>query len=598
MAGSSGTDETQEKHQLAALLDGMAEGLAICEAVAGDDGRPCDARLLSVNRALLDLLAPDSADPVNRLASEVFGPSIRPSLLRFLSVLETGKPLRLEINLGPADRHCLVSVTPLGPDRFAAVFFDITGRHRAAMDLENERAFSNALIDSIPGILYVYDSELRLIRWNKWHEVLTGFTAEEMYHKSAWDWFDGPDRLTIERSQANIREQGVNIVRANLICKSGERRPFLLTAVRSPIGGEFYFMGVGIDLTELERAQTAQAALEQQLSEAQKLESIGRLAGGVAHDFNNLLTVINGYAAVLKAGLPASHSLRDCAEEIAGAGARAATLTRQLLAFSRRQIIEPRPLDLNAVIGEAESMLRRLVGEDIEISTVLDPALGKVVADPSQMHQVLMNLAANARDAMPDGGRLRIQTANVEGADFGGPVVCLKVSDTGVGMTEEVRQNIFEPFFTTKEKGQGTGLGLATVYGIVRQSGGSIRVDSAPGHGTTFRICLPRAEDTGEAAGPAAPPLPAGGTETILVVEDQEAVRRLAVRILISAGYRVLAAANGEEGVETAGAHPDTIHLLLTDVVLPNINGRQVAERVRAGTRKPGCCICPATPKT
>jgi len=331
---------------------------------------------------------------------------------------------------------------------------------------------------------------------------------------------------------------------------------------------------------------------EEQLRHAQKMEAVGRLAGGVAHDFNNLLVVIQGYAELIARDLGASHRSHEDLGEILAAGRSAAALTSQLLAFSRRQILQPQILDLNEVLRRVELMLRRVIGEDITLSMRLSEPLGRVNADPGQIDQVIMNLAVNARDAMPDGGRLTIETADVEldeayaaqhpGATTGKQVM-VAVSDTGVGMDEATRRRLFEPFFTTKPAGRGTGLGLATVYGIVKQSQGSIWVYSEPGKGTTFKIYLP-------AVGGVAPPvtaLPAEvpalvGTETVLLVEDQVEVRGLIEKTLGRSGYRVLAAGDGAEALDVARGHDGPIHVLLTDAVLPGKSGREIAREILA----------------
>jgi nitrogen-specific signal transduction histidine kinase len=358
----------------------------------------------------------------------------------------------------------------------------------------------------------------------------------------------------------------------------------VLVAHRAPSGEVEFFSVIAHDMTE-------RRSLEEQIRQAQKMEAVGRLAGGVAHDFNNLLTAISGYSDFLLRRLGPQHPLRKDAEEIQRAAARAASLTRQLLAFSRRQVLEPKVIDLNLVVTDMEKMLRRLIGEHIELATSLDPALGRVRADRGQIEQVLLNLAVNARDAMPGGGRVTIETRNVDlDAAYArdhvgiepGAYVLLCVSDTGVGMDDETRLHIFEPFFTTKAGGSGTGLGLSTVYGIVRQSGGSIEVASEPGRGAAFKVYLPRVEGT---AAPLAAPKPAGpdlaaGTGTVLVVEDEEIVRSLARRILETAGYRVLEAADPHTALEICDRFAGPIDLLLTDIVMPKMSGRVLAERV------------------
>ncbi|MDX6449969.1 MAG: hypothetical protein QOH16_18 [Gaiellaceae bacterium] len=332
------------------------------------------------------------------------------------------------------------------------------------------------------------------------------------------------------------------------------------------------------------RDLTRTKELETQLRQAQKMEAVGRLAGGIAHDFNNLLTAISGYSEFLIDGLD-DDRLRRHADEIRKAAARAASLTGQLLAFSRRQVLQPRALDLNAVVSDMDMMLRRLIGEDVELVTLLDPTVSPVQADPTQVEQVIVNLAVNARDAMPNGGSVTIETSDA-GTDEG-DFVELRMTDTGIGMTDLERQQLFDPFFTTKEGG--TGLGLATVHGIVEQSGGTIEVDSAPGMGSSFRIRLPRAEAPVEA--PAIPPAalaPRLGDETILLVEDETVVRHLVAEILESNGYTVLQAGDGPSGLELLRRHSGKLDLLLTDVVMPGMSGPEVAQAVtsmRPGTQ-------------
>ncbi|HYL55257.1 MAG TPA: response regulator [Gemmatimonadales bacterium] len=332
---------------------------------------------------------------------------------------------------------------------------------------------------------------------------------------------------------------------------------------------------------------TDRKRLQQQLFQAQKMEAVGRLAGGVAHDFNNLLTAILGSTDLLLETLPADHPGREEGAEIREAALRAVDLTRQLLAFSRQQVLAPRVLDLTDVVANLHKMLRRLIGDDVDLRTTLAEGLGAVRADPGQLEQVIVNLAVNARDAMPRGGQLTIETANVDVERKGdtaavpvvesGAYVLLVVSDTGTGMDAETKARMFEPFFTTKPKGQGTGLGLATVYGIVKQSGGYVWVESEPGHGTTVKIYLPRvvADVDPQSASPEIRRL--NGSETVLLVEDQEQVRELTKRLLEARGYRVLVAASGPEALRLAEHYASQIHLLVTDVVMPGMSGREVS---------------------
>ena len=337
------------------------------------------------------------------------------------------------------------------------------------------------------------------------------------------------------------------------------------------------------------RDVTEQRQLEALLRHSQKMEAVGRLAGGVAHDFNNMLSVITGHVEYLLKGMAEKDPLRRNAGEVLAAARRATGLTRQLLAFSRKQVLQPRALDLNEVVLGLESMLRRMIREDVELATRLD-ARRPVLADPGQLEQAVLNLAVNARDAMPSGGRLTIETRDVEldeayarqRADVrAGPYVLLALSDTGHGMTPEVIARIFEPFFTTKEPGRGTGLGLASVYGAIKQTGGHVAVYSEPGRGTTFKLYLPPSPAAVPVPAPVVPkPVPVGGSETILLVEDEDALRGLAKEVLEDAGYRVLAAGNGLEALQLAQGHAGTIHLLLTDVVMPGMGGPELAHGV------------------
>ena len=389
-----------------------------------------------------------------------------------------------------------------------------------------------------------------------------------------WGYMSGQDVASVE-SLLNARRREVRLIAVTLV--------FALMLVLA--GWQT------LRLTrERDRTRQTEAALresQERYMQAQRMEGIGRLAGGVAHDFNNLLTVINGYSDLVYHQLPEPDAMRSQVDEIRKAGARAAELTQQLLAFGRKQVGRPRPLNLNSVVEESEKMLRRLLCEDVELITRLDPSLRLVTADPVHVHQVLINLAVNARDAMPNGGTLVIETANApldprQASELkSGPTVRLSVSDTGIGMDEETQKNIFEPFYTTKGN-KGSGLGLATVYGIVQQNQGWIDVSSDLGKGSVFRIYLPSTEGTDKPAS-VAPVVAAqlNGSETVLVVEDQEEVRSFVVKALASYGYRVLQAAEASQALTMAECHSGAIDVLLTDVVLPGMNGRELANRFR-----------------
>ncbi len=385
-----------------------------------------------------------------------------------------------------------------------------------------------------------------------------------------------------------IRREGKASGLMLVVTKKGEERTWIYRNVRSNYPGEqSYVLGNAQDITEYKR-------LEEQLRQAQKMEAIGRLAGGIAHDFNNLLTTIIGRSDLLLKELSDDDARRDDVVHMQAAATRGASLVRRLLTFTRKQTAVPRIVDVNSVIGETARILRPLIGENIELSFALCPGLGTVKLDPAVLEEVLLNLAVNARDAMPNGGKLTIETRNVilNGACSAQPslappgqYVLLAVSDTGTGMDARTKAHLFEPYFTTKEVGQGTGLGLASVYGLVREGGGYISVYSELDHGSTFKVYLPVAtgpDDTSNRV--EEQPVELVGSETVLLVEDEESVREAAYRMLESMGYKVLLASNGAEAIEIAREYENTIHLLLTDLVLPGMNGQELAGRLQAGT--------------
>ena len=417
--------------------------------------------------------------------------------------------------------------------------------------------------------------------------------------------YDSPDEIVSLHVSATIAPEEVERVtemdRARLLGvpmpstyeftglrRDGSRVELAVSVSSAVVGGRSYLLSIERDIARLR-------LLEAQLLQAQRMESVGRLAGGIAHDFNNLLTAISGFGQLTLEALPADDPLRGNLDEIRNAGERAASLTRQLLAFSRQQVLKPKVIDLNEVVMETLGILRRVIGEDIAIETQFAADLGRVRADPGQIGQVLLNLAVNARDAMSGGGRLTLRTENrhltgQEGAGqyevLPGDYVACEMIDTGSGIPPEVLSHVFDPFFTTKEVGKGTGLGLSTVYGIVKQSGGYIWARSDAGSGTSFLICFPRVEEAADAPAPipqtAAPIL--RGEETILLVEDEPAVRKLVSTILRSRGYRVLVAGDGLEALQLLESHAGSVKLLLTDVVMPEMSGRELAERVLART--------------
>lgn len=473
-----------------------------------------------------------------------------------------------------------------GERHFTGVVRDITEQFQR----EQELILRDRAIQAVSQGIFITDPsqpDNPIIYASPGAEQLTGYRVEELIGRNC-RFLQGagtdPEQVKHVREAVRAgRECSVELLNYR---KDGT--PFwnalFISPVRDEQGQLIHFIGVQADVTE--RRQ-----LEDQLRQSQKLESVGQLASGVAHDFNNLLTVISGYSEVLLMSLPSNDPMRVSVQAISAAGERAAGLTRQLLLFSRQAMTELQVLDLNDVVKESMKLLRRMIGEDIVLTTVLDPHLSRVRADPGHIGQVLMNLCVNARDAMPKGGKLTVQTQNIELDEpytnthvevQVGRYVLLTVSDTGMGMTPEVNIRIFEPFFTTKGVGKGSGLGLSVVHGIVKQSNGYIGVYSEPGIGTTFKVYLPVVEDdVGAPVMDGESVRVSPGTETVLVVEDEASVREIALLALRTQGYRVLSAANGTEALQVVNEHSGNIDLLATDVVMPEMNGRQLAEALR-----------------
>ncbi|MFC1974964.1 response regulator [Chloroflexota bacterium] len=467
------------------------------------------------------------------------------------------------------------------------------GQMEEALRMSEERF--RLLLDKASNIaVQGYRPDGTVCYWNKASEQIYGYTAAEALGQNLVDIIIPPDMR--DEARAGIKHmfetgEGHPPEELWLMRKDGSLTPVYSnhTVIDIPGRGKELFC-IDVDLTERKRAEEAQAQLEEQLRQTQKMETVGRLAGGVAHDFNNILTAILGFAELLLFRVKVDDKTRRYVDQIKSAAERAASLTNQLLAFSRKQMLQPKIFNLNTLVVNIEKMLHRLISEDIELVILLDPHLGQVEADPAQIDQVLMNLAVNARDAMPHGGKLTIETKNVYLDEAyahqymevkPGPYVMLVVTDTGMGMDKETQTHLFEPFFTTKEVDKGTGLGLATIYGIVKQSDGHIWVYSEVGQGTTFKIYLPRLAETVEIAPPAAKTTEVQrGHETILLVEDAEMVRNLVEKILSESGYTVLMASNGAEALRLCREYTGPIHLLLTDVVMPGMSGHELAEQV------------------
>ena len=472
-------------------------------------------------------------------------------------------------------------------------------RKRAEEALRASEARTRAILESALDCVVSIDHEGRIVEFNPAAVRTFGYERAEVLGRPMVDLIVPPELREshraglsryLETGQARVLGRRIEITGLR---RDGEIFPVELTITRVDLPGPPLFTGYLRDLSETR-------LLERQFAEAQKLEAVGRLAGGIAHDFNNVMTIIAGYAALLRGRLEADGAAHDELDEIDVATERASSLTRQLLAFSRRDLLQPRVFPVNDVVLQAERMLDRLISEDVEITTRLEAEAGWVFADPGQLEQVILNLAINARDAIAAGGTIRIETGDVELDELDasqhlgaqpGPHVMLAVSDTGAGMDEETQSHLFEPFFTTKEPEKGTGLGLATVYAIVTQAGGSVRVNSELGRGTSVTVYLPRvaAPDGEPHTATAEQPQLQRGFETVLIVEDEDAVRGLLSHVLEAHGYRVLAASGGEEAIGLVREHADDLDLMVTDLVMRDVTGQKLADEVR--TTRPGLPI-------
>jgi two-component system, cell cycle sensor histidine kinase and response regulator CckA len=568
-------------------------------------------RLIYANATAGKLLGLDFAPMIGRRLVDIT-PNVPEERLRSYAracreqvTLDMGTINYSDPKVAPATITLQLTAVSLADQSCAVYFENLTVQRMDARHTAQLNRFLDSIVESIPAMVFVkHAADLRFARFNQAGEQLLGLSRDALLGKNDHDLFprEQADAFTAKDREVLAGRVAVDIPEEPIDTPRGLR---WLHTRKTPILGEdgqpLYLLGVSIDITERKQAEQVlrmshdnlAAELqrtEDQLRHAQKMEAIGRLAGGIAHDFNNLLSVVLSYSDLAMRGLADDDPRRADIAEIKLAGKRAADLTGQLLAFSRQQVLQPRVLDLNGVVAGMERMIRRLIGEDIELHARTAPDLGKVSADPGQIEQVLMNLVVNARDAMTGHGKLTIETANTELDDAyaaahvgarSGPHVMLAVTDTGGGMDRDTLARVFEPFFTTKEAGKGTGLGLSTVYGIIKQSGGSIWVYSEPGAGATFKIYLPRVDGESKPAPPPAAAIDLRGDETILVVEDEDQVRAVVARILTRLGYDVLVAARPSEALRLAAVE-DGIDMVLTDVVMPEMSGRELAERLRA----------------
>ena len=560
-------------------------------------------RALSVNAAFRKLTGiPEGGDLSTLTIADLFPPSVTEL------ILHEGIPAATRAGIWsgetalhgedgveiPVSQVILAHKSPNGALEFVSTLArDITERKQAEEALRRSEQHFRSLIENALDIIAILDFEGNVLFESPSIERILGYTPAEMRGRRSFDMIHPEDVGRV----VDVFDRGLEdpLLReaVEYRCRHKDGSWRVLESVSENLLAVPAVAGVVVhsrDVTERKAAEVALRESQEQLLQSQKMDAVGRLAGGIAHDFNNLLTAIKGFTELLLLDFDERDPRHPFVTEIQGAANRAAALTRQLLAFSRKQVLQPRVLDLNAAVSDIEKMLRRLIGEDVTLETTLAQRLGRVRADPSQIEQVLVNLAVNARDAMPSGGRILIRTANVQltedmiPAHAGvapGAFVMLALSDTGAGMSPDVQARIFEPFYTTKEKGRGTGLGLSTVYGIVQQSGGMIQVESAIGEGSTFTILLPRVQEEIVAAVERIPnDRPVRGTETVLLAEDEAAVRVLVRRVLDRNGYRVLEAASGAEALKLLEDHPEPVDLLLTDVVMPGMSGRELADQL------------------
>jgi PAS domain S-box-containing protein len=575
----------------------LFEGVPAAMATVKNDGT-----FLQVNQVFGAMLGHTSSDLLKTSLPDMLHPDDRASFEEQFAELTAGNRPKFEgeLRYRRADGatvwgHTTV-VTQLdrqGAPAYTLLFIqDITRRKSSAEELEKTRRRFESLVDSFDGIVWEADAEtMRFTFVSRKAEELLGFPSEQWLTQARF-WRnrihpDDLDRVTQAIERARAERQGTELT-YRMIGADG-RNVWLRdrVAVVAQNDGAVKLRGIMVDVSDRQGAERLLRRGEEQLAQSQRMEAIGRLASGIAHDFNTLLTTVAGYGDFLLRGLGSNHPLRREAQEIVNAAQRATELTSQLLVFARQQVLEPRVLDLDAIVAEMDLVLRRVIEEDVELITRFGSAPAKVRADAGQLQQVLLNLALNAREAMPGGGQLTIRTAavDVDGEDRRiepGSYVMLAVSDNGSGMTEQIRTHLFEPFFTTKERTEATGLGLSTVYGIVKQSGGQIIVDSEPRQGTEFRIYLPRVDGDEPLAHSPGEQIPEQltGSETILLVEDSAAVRALAREILEKAGYTVIEAGGGPEAIDLCTNVDVAIDLVATDLVMPRMSGRELAARI------------------
>jgi two-component system, cell cycle sensor histidine kinase and response regulator CckA len=579
---------SRELEKNLALLQGITDGTT--DAVFVKD---LQGRYLMMNAAGAGFLGRSVEEVLGKNDEELFSPEMGRAIMeRDRLVVQSGRTQTYEepATAAGVTRTYLATKGPYRDSNgevigLLGICRDISERKLAEEQMRQSQQKLRIHFEHTPLAVVEWDLQFRVADWNPSAERIFGYSRQEAVGQHGGFIVPPQFRQQVDQAWIGLLKQsgGARSTNDN-VTKDG--RTISCEWYNTPLVDE---AGRVLGVASLVQDVTERVALEERLRQSQKMEAVGRLAGGVAHDFNNLLTVILGYSQILAEGVPAGSRLAESTAQIKSAAHKASGITSQLLAFSRKQVLSPRVVNLNDIMLNLDSLLRRLIGEDIEVLTVPADNLGSVKADPSQIEQVIMNLALNARDAMPHGGKLTLETSNAQlDANYArehqpvepGPYVMLAVSDTGHGMTAETQSRIFEPFYTTKDVGKGTGLGLSMVYGIVKQSGGYIWVYSEPDRGTTLKIYLPRVDQPSETTGAEHPGSIKRGTETILLVEDDSQLRQLSSSVLAHCGYKMLVAASPEEGLEIFKAHHRDIRLLITDVVMPRMNGRQLAEQI------------------
>jgi len=578
----------QKTEEMRQIFQNMFGGFALHEILTDENGRPVDYRFLDVNPAFEQLTGLKAQEVVGKTLREVLPEADSFWVERYGRVVLTGEPIAFEAYEPSLQKHFGIRAFRPKPGQFVTLFFDITERKEAEEALQKSARLFRDLFENAPEIQLLIDpQDARIVDANEAAEKFYGWSRRELRGMALREICTVPETEGKARLERVAKGQGEKLLTRHRTASTA--MPFVEVNMGPvTLDGKTYVLCFVHDVTQREQ-------LEEQLRHAQKMQAIGQLAGGVAHEFNNILQVMNGFVEMVLKDLPAEDPNRKRLDRVLEGGLKAARLVQQLLAFSRKQILRPVPTDLNELVAGFCKMARKLVGETIVVHFAGGSDLWRVKVDRPLLEQVLLNLVINARDAMPGGGELILETGNVElDEDYvkdhphaqPGPYVMVSVTDTGCGMTPEVMERIFEPFYTTKDVGKGTGLGLSVAYGIVKQHDGLIHVYSEPGKGTTFRLYLPRFEGEAEKAPEAAEPEIRGGTETILVAEDDPGVRHYLVTVLREAGYRVLEARNGVEAVEQYVRHMQTVDLLVTDVVMPTMGGEEAVAMIRRGGRR------------